>query len=122
MPILDIQIVGPVPGSVRADLARRLAEAVGDALAAPPGSTWIRVHDIPEADYAENGGGDPGDALPVFVALLLADPPEGEARAAQIERLTPAIAAACGRPADRVHLLYEPPGRGRMAFGGRLRS
>lgn len=122
MPILDVQIVGPVPAALDAGLAARLADAAARVFAAPPGSTWVRVHRLAAADYAENGGIDPEDAPPLFVSLLLAEPPEGEARAAQAAALAEALAAAAGRPTDRVHLLYEPAGRGRVAFGGRIRS
>ncbi|MND08911.1 hypothetical protein D3C83_318630 [compost metagenome] len=56
------------------------------------------------------------------MSVLEADPPQGDDLAAQALRLTEAIAAACNRPAANVHLVYEPPARGRVAFGGTLRT
>ena len=34
--------------------------------------------------------------------------------------LTEAISQAIGRPAGNIHLIYEAPGAGRVAFGGKL--
>jgi hypothetical protein len=73
-------------------------------------------------DYAENAGGPPAGAQPVLVSVLLADPPQGTDLAAQAARLTQAIARVCRRPPENVHVLYEPPARGRIAFGGKLRT
>lgn len=121
MPILDVDFVGPVADNVRRALARRIADAAGTVLGAPPRSTWVRMNFVPADEYAENDGAEPG-VFPVIVHVLEADPPEGEALATEARRLTEAIAAVCGRPAEQVHLVYAPPGRGRVAFGGRLRG
>lgn len=120
MPILEVEIVGPVSDATRRDLARRIADAAGIALESRPGGTWVRVRFVPEADYAENDGGPEAGVWPVFLSVLLADPPTGAARAAQVRLLTAAIAGACARPPENVHVLYEPPARGRIAFGGKL--
>ena len=121
MPILDVDYIGPVADHVRRARARRIADAAGAVLGAPPRSTWVRMRFVPADEYAENEGAEPG-AWPVIVQVLEADPPEGEDLAAEARRLTEAIAAACGRPADNVHLVYAPAGRGRVSFGGRLRG
>lgn len=116
MPILRVEVVGD-PAADRAGLASRLAAAAGDVLASPPQGTWVRVSVLPAGDYAENGGGPPGD-LPVFVHVTkrsLGGGIEGEARA-----LAEAIGRVCERDPDRVHVIYEPAGAGRVAFGGRL--
>lgn len=121
MPILEVDYVGPVADNVRRALARRIADAVATVLGAPPRSTWVRMRFVPADEYAENEGADPG-VWPVIVRVLEADPPEGDALATQARRLTGAIAASCGRPEENVHLVWEPPGRGRVSFGGRLRA
>lgn len=118
MPIVDICWVGDLPPGTDA-LAPRLADAIGDALELAPGRVWVRLHALPSAHYAENGGLLPG-ALPIFVTLLHARPPLGQALQAEVSALTTAVAKASGRPADRVHLAYPPAGAGRIAFGGRL--
>ena len=125
MPMLEIEVVGAMPRRVRDGLARRLADAAGDALGSRPSSTWVRLRILEAEDYAENGsdraGSDaPHGELPVFVSVLARSLPEGDLLAEQVEALTQAIANVCERPAARVHVRYEPEGRGRQAFGGRL--
>jgi len=121
MPILDVDYIGPVADNVRRALARRIADAAGVVLGSPARGTWVRMRFVSADEYAENEGAEPG-VWPVFVHVLGAEPPEGEALATEARRLTEAIAAACARPAENVHLVYAPPGGGRVAFGGRLRS
>jgi len=121
MPILDVHLIGPVPDGVRHGLAERIAEAAGRVLQSRPQATWVKLHFLTADAYAENAGGPPEGAQPVIVSVLLADRAEGEALAAQAQLLTKAIADACARPDENVHLIYEPPARGRVAFGGRLR-
>lgn len=57
---------------------------------------------------------------PLFVTLLLAAPPEGEARAIQAARIASEMASAVGRDSSNVHIEYAAAGKGRMAFGGVL--
>jgi phenylpyruvate tautomerase PptA (4-oxalocrotonate tautomerase family) len=121
MPILDVEVVGPLSPRVARGLARRLADAAGTAFGTPAGRTWVRVRRLSAADYAENGGPLPKGVLPVFVGVLLSKPPRGRARVAQVAALTAAVARACARPAENVHLLYAAPALGRIAFGGVLR-
>lgn len=124
MPILDIEIVATNHWSPPAELATRLANAIGAALGAESNRVWVKLHIIPSSAYAENGGAnqraEADDSLPVFVHMLHAHPPVGDARRDEIERLTAAVAVALSRPRDRVHILYAPAGAGRVAFGGTL--
>lgn len=120
MPILRVEIVGDVSAPVRADLARRIADEAGACLASRSGGTWVRLIYLPAEQYAENG--TPDRVQPVFVSLLQADVPTGDALTEQITRLTHAVATACQRPAEQVHILIEPPAAGRIAFGGTLRQ
>jgi phenylpyruvate tautomerase PptA (4-oxalocrotonate tautomerase family) len=78
------------------------------------------LHFIAADAYAENAGGPPPGVQPVIVSILLAEPPQGAARAEQAARLTQVVAEACGRPVENVHVIFRPPGKGRVAFGGRL--
>jgi phenylpyruvate tautomerase PptA (4-oxalocrotonate tautomerase family) len=121
MPILDVQIVGPVPEETRTGLAQRIADSAGDVLRSPPQGTWVRLHLISEADYAENGGRTQDTGRPVLVSILRSEMPEHGALAEEVLRLSSAIAEACARPVMNVHLIYEVAGKGRVAFGGRLR-
>jgi phenylpyruvate tautomerase PptA (4-oxalocrotonate tautomerase family) len=117
VPIIDVEIVGRTRG--HATLARRVADAAGEALAAKPGETWVRLRTLSRAEYAESGG-TPAGIRPVFVSVLLRHLPRGPALAEHARVLTRAVAGACGRPSRNVHVLYRPAARGRVVFGGRL--
>lgn len=121
MPILDVEIVGSIPGEVAEGLAERIAEGAAEALESRPQGTWVKLYFLGEGAYAENAGGPPEGAEPVFVSVLRADVPGDNQLAEQVSRLTQAIGEACGRPVDNVHIIFEPPAAGRIAFGGKLR-
>jgi phenylpyruvate tautomerase PptA (4-oxalocrotonate tautomerase family) len=114
MPIVDVELVGAPAAD---GLAQRLADEIGVALASPPGKTWVRVHTLSSARYAENGGNAP---QPVFVTILSSAPPEGEVLDQRLARVTGIVARLTERDPHHVHVLYEPSARGRIAFGGRL--
>ncbi len=118
MPIVDVTIVGALDPEVRADAAQRVADAAGEALRAAPGRCWAQVRELDAKDYAENGG--PTAARPVFLRVLRADLPPVPARAAVARRLADGVASALRRPAENVHVLFEPSAAGRVAFGGDL--
>ena len=119
MPILEIELVGEPEPARRRDLARRLADAAGEALGARPGGTWVRLRVLPEEDYAESGGAPVG-VRPVFAHVLKRTWPEGGPDPEEVRRLTEAVADAVGREPGVVHVRYEAPGGGRQAFGGQL--
>jgi phenylpyruvate tautomerase PptA (4-oxalocrotonate tautomerase family) len=122
MPILDIALVGPVPMEVRRNLARRLADATGEALGSRPQGTWVKLRFLDSDAYAENSGGPPEDAQPVIVSVLQAQRPRGAELSELAFKLTQAIASACQRPPQNVHLIFEPDAAGRIAFGGQVRE
>jgi phenylpyruvate tautomerase PptA (4-oxalocrotonate tautomerase family) len=119
MPVLDILIVGPVDPELHSGLAGRIAETAALVLASRPGGTWVTVRRLDSDSYAENERGS-GELLPVFVSVLHREPPQGDRHVAEVRALTRAVAGACGRREEQVHLIYEPAGRGRVAFGGEL--
>jgi len=120
MPIVDIEIVGPLPAGRTPTLAQKLADAVGRVFGAPPGTTWVRVRMLPLEAYAENDTAIAPADTPVFVDVRKRRAPEGAELAAEIGALTHAIAVVMERPASRVHVTYEASAAGRMAFGGTL--
>lgn len=120
MPIVDVEIVDSQ--SVGSDLAARLADMAGQVFGGPPGSTWVRVRLLPRHFYAENGTQSPECWRCVFVTVLKAQRPTGAALETEIRALTEGVASVCGRPPERVHVLYEADAEGRIAFGGRLRT
>jgi phenylpyruvate tautomerase PptA (4-oxalocrotonate tautomerase family) len=121
MPIVDVERV--LPASVSAaprGLAAALADAAARVFASPPGRTWVRLRALDAAAYAENGVAVESDVLPVFVTVLHAHPPAGDALAQQLRALTEVLAAVLGVEPVRVHVQVAPPGAGRQAFGGTL--
>lgn len=120
MPILNVEVVLLPNESLSPDLAAELANRAGDIFGSPPGSTWVKVHAIPCSQYSENGAAPLTEAAPVFVTILKAKSASVAERQAEVAKLAPAIAQTCGRPEMNVHILYQPEGAGRVAFGGRL--
>ena len=132
MPIIEVEIIGDVAPETRRGMAARIANGVADVLRSEPQSVWVRLRSTRLSDYAENGaaraGGTPASGTPdaaspqwpVFVKLVKRASPSPAEMREEVRALTTAIGTACGRPADSVHIFYEPPGAGRMAFGGRL--
>ena len=121
MPTLDVEIVGEVSGDVGQGLAQRLADATGEVLGSRSQGTWVKVRFLEEEAYAENGGGPPDGVLPVLVSVLQFERPEGRQLSRLASSLTQAVAEACERPMENVHVVFEPPAAGRIAFGGLLR-
>lgn len=120
MPIVDLAIVVPPAAPLPGGLAQGLADALGSSLNTAPGRLWVRLRRLDAQHYAENGCTLEGDAYPVFVTVLHAVPPTGEALDAESAVITDAVARVTGRPASRVHLEYAAAGRGRLAFGGQF--
>lgn len=119
MPILDIQIVGKLRADSIENLAQQLADAGGEALQSRPQGTWVKVQFLSVEHFAENGGA-PENVAPVFVHVIQRQLPSKDLLIEQIAQLTKAVASICGRPEENVHVIYEPEGRGRVAFGGKL--
>ena len=118
MPIVDVQVVAEDGKTIPEGATKALAEALAAVLKAEPGRVWVRVEQLAESKYAENGPSE--RMLPVFVKVLHADLPPQEALAAQADALAKAVAACLCRRQEHVHIEYAPPGRGRVAFGGKL--
>lgn len=120
MPVVEIEIVGA--GPLRAGLAAELAAGLAGAMGSRPGGTWVRLHRLDRGDYAEGDGGPPAGVDPIFVTVLRADvPPEAVLRE-EAREVARTVASMCDRPVENVHVFYQPPGRGRVAFGGELRE
>ena len=120
MPILKIEVVSRPGEELANDLAERLADAAAAVMSDAIGRTWVRLRRLDAKSYSEDAGGPPEGVYPVFVSVLKADPLEQEELEAEAARLARAIAEQSGRPVENVHILYEPLGRGRVAFGGNL--
>ncbi len=120
MPIVDVRPVVSASSKLPSDAAQTLAASIARVLGADTGRVWVRVTELQDGKYAENGAMVEDDDLPVFVQVLHADWPDEEARVNEAEQLAAAVASSLRRPVERVHVEYAPPGRGRVAFGGKL--
>jgi phenylpyruvate tautomerase PptA (4-oxalocrotonate tautomerase family) len=120
MPILDVEIVVPDLGQLKPNLPTDLSDAIGLLLGVPPGKTWVRVRELLHKNYEEGGGGAPEGTRVVFVEILRRKNPPPEELRSEVAKLTQLFARVCECPADNVHILYKPDGRGRVAFGGKL--
>jgi phenylpyruvate tautomerase PptA (4-oxalocrotonate tautomerase family) len=119
MPILEVELIRAPDDAPRAPgLSSSLADAAALVLRAEPGRVWVRYRERPADDYAENGIHDPPH--PVFVSVLRRELPPRAELAVEASALATALAPLLGRPIELVHVIYEPPGAGRVAFGGRL--
>lgn len=119
MPILQVELVGK-PAAGAGSLARCIADAAAGVLKAPPGRVWVRLRYLPRGNYAECGGPLPAGIKPVFVNLLKARLGPQKALLKEARAMAKAIAKACSRPVENVHIFYDPPAMGRAAFGGEL--
>ncbi|MBI5275680.1 MAG: hypothetical protein HY854_04405 [Burkholderiales bacterium] len=120
MPVVDVEVVDGAGRNFRPGLAQLLADELGRVFLTQPGRTWVKLRTLDADAYAENGTRLAAAEWPVFVTLLVAQPPAGNARQEQVTAVTHAVAAVLDWPFDRVHVQYAPPAAGRQAFGGKL--
>jgi phenylpyruvate tautomerase PptA (4-oxalocrotonate tautomerase family) len=119
MPIVDIDIVlGPNEAN-RKEMVSELANELGEIFHSSPGETWIKVQTLSANQYAENGGTQDG-VYPVFVTIIKSKLSSIEEMQNEVAKITGAVAQICGRPSENIHVIYQPEGRGRVAFGGKL--
>ena len=120
MPIVDVHPVVSASRKLPENAAQTLADSISRVLNARRGRVWVRVTELPDGQYAENGATLADNDLPVFVRVLHADWPEEDTRGKEAVALAASVAACLGRQVEQVHIEYAPPGRGRIAFGGKL--
>jgi len=118
MPIVTLELVSDDPAPP-AERVQALADALGELFGSPPGATWLRIRTVNRSHYAENGAR--GDApQPVFVEVLERSVPPHDDLAERTRQIAAVVAAQLDRPVENVHVIYAPPGAGRVAFGGDL--
>ena len=121
MPIVDIEIVLKVNEIIQSKTVEELADQIGEIFGSPKGTTWVKVRGLPDSHYAENGG-TPDGVFPVFVSVLKSNLPTKDEMQKEVKMITGAVAQICARPSGNVHVIYQPEGRDRVAFGGKLIS
>lgn len=120
MPILDVRIVTTGGEEWPRDLAQRMADTAGEAWGAAAGRVWVQLSFLDATRYAENQAKRAPDELPVFVRVLMRDKASLSDRRDLARGLADRLAEVVDRPRQQVHLIFEPPGAGRVAFGGDL--
>jgi phenylpyruvate tautomerase PptA (4-oxalocrotonate tautomerase family) len=120
MPILEVEIVVTAGGTSPQGMASAIANAAAAVFRSPKGGTWVRLHELVQECYSENGGDADPDVQPVFVRVLKSGKLQPAELQAEVAALTAAVALACDRPVENVHVTYDPPAEGRAAFGGKL--
>jgi hypothetical protein len=118
MPIIDVLIVGADEFAMQGGLSEALAQEFGRVLGAREGTLWVRVQAVPAAQYAENGPAP--EELPVFLDVLFYELPSQAVLQGQAEALANKAGQVLGRRSGCVHIEFKPPGKGRVAFGGKL--
>lgn len=119
MPIIDVEIVLQQNESLREDLASKIANKLGEIFNSSHGTTWVKTHGLPVAQYAENGMTQI-EFFPIFVKVIKSKLGNEKDLQNEAEQITNAVASICGRPPSNVHIIYELEGSGRVAFGGKL--
>lgn len=121
MPIVEVEIVLRPNESLRKEMVTELADEFGDIFQSPQGGTWVKVRGLPAEHYAENGGMQEG-VYPIFVSIIKSKLPLIDELQIEVEKIIGAVAQVCGRSSENVHVIYQPEGRGRIAFGGTIVS
>jgi phenylpyruvate tautomerase PptA (4-oxalocrotonate tautomerase family) len=119
MPIVDIEIVLKPDETISNEMTSEFADQFGTIFGSPKNGTWVKVHGISNLHYAENGGKVEG-VYPVFVSILKARLPAIEEMQREIDAIIEAVAQICRRDPAFVHVIYQPEGNRRVAFGGKI--
>lgn len=120
MPIIDVEIVCELEAEFGKFLAQPFADAIGKVLGSEAGRAWVRLRFLNRNFYAENLSALKIEEQPVFVTVLHARSPTGDALTGEITALTNAVSDCVDRAPSRVHVQYAPSAAGRQAFGGTL--
>ncbi len=121
MPIVDIELLqDESPDTMAPDLPQRIADGLGEVFETEPAQTWVKVRYHQRAHYAENHSILPDETKPVMVKILKREIPSPDALEEEARKVAETVATICKCPVVNVHVLYEPQGLGRIAFGGVL--
>ena len=102
------------------DTLQALADELGRYFESEPAGTWVEAEYLPIEQYAENSRELAEDVKPTLVYVLRHHLPAQEELAQEAMDLARIVAKRLQRPRRNTHIVYEPPGKGRVAFGGTL--
>ena len=121
MPIVRLQLlVRDDSERLGKDTLQALADELGACFESQPAGTWVEAEYLPTEQYAENQCQLAEDVRPTLVYVLRHDLPDEEELAREAMQLARIVAKRLRRPRRNTHIFYEPPGKGRVAFGGKL--
>ena len=121
MPIVRLKLVVQHDAErLGKDTLQTLADELGVYFDSEPSGTWVEVEYLPVEQYAENRRELPEDMRTTLVYVLKHDLPAEEEVAREAMDLARLVSKRLQRPRRNTHVFYEPPGKGRIAFGGRL--
>jgi phenylpyruvate tautomerase PptA (4-oxalocrotonate tautomerase family) len=121
VPIVTIQIVVPNnENQYSTEQLAQLSDDLGSIFNSNAGGTWVKLEYLDRNHYAENDAHPDTNIQPTFVEVLKRVLPEQEALASEAEQIAAKVAHILSRPLENVHIIYLPPGEGRVAFGGKL--
>ena len=114
MPIFHIDTsLPPPPGA-----ARSLADALGARMGSAPGHTWVQLSRRDPSLYAESQIETPPASA--FVRVILRALPEEAELATLARSIAELVAEPLALSVEDVHVYFDPPAAGRIAFGGEL--
>ena len=121
MPIVRLKLVVQHDAErLGRDTLQTLADEFGVFFDSEPSGTWVEVEYLPVEQYAENRR-ELSDAMnTTLVYVLKHHLPTEEDVAREAMDLARLVSKRLQRPRRNTHIFYEPPGKGRIAFGGRL--
>jgi phenylpyruvate tautomerase PptA (4-oxalocrotonate tautomerase family) len=121
VPIVTIQIVASNnENTYSAECLAQLSDSLGSIFNSNAGGTWVKLEYLDRSHYAENETHPDENIQPTFVEVLKRTLPEQETLAREAEQIAAVVAHVLSRPLENVHIIYLPPGEGRVAFGGKL--
>lgn len=120
MPIIQIElVVEDDERPVKPATLQALADQLGLHFGTEQGGTWVSLGYTNRSNYCENGSPDL-TIRPAIVRILQYQRPPGDQLRAEAAELTGLIASQLNWPPENTHLIFEPDGQGRVAFGGLL--
>ena len=125
MPIVTIETLSDDPDSMDdalpdAEQLQSLADALGELFGSQPSGTWVRARQQQRAYYAENLIEVSPGMRPVIVEILKSELERGRELELEAAAVCALVAQMLGRRPQNVHVIYQLPARGRVAFGGKL--
>lgn len=121
MPIIRLKLlIRDDAERIEHETLQQLADDLGRYFESEPAGTWVEAEYLPFEQYAENLIELDEGVKPTRVYVMRHDLPNEEKLAQEAGELARIVAKRLRRPRRNTHIVYEPAGKGRVAFGGTL--